>query len=134
MRPLDPGAADRMYLGDLSAAWGREAAARLLASGSRPDAIVCAADLNAAGALRALRGHGVRVPDDVALTGFGDTVLAEVCEPPLTTVRPPLAELGARAVTALRAALDHQAPRPGPAVLQAELVVRDSSRRGRPGD
>jgi LacI family transcriptional regulator len=132
MRPLDPGSAGRTYLGGRSPAWGREAAAGLLAGGSRPDAIVCADDLGAAGALLALREHGVRVPDDVALTGFGDTVVAEVCEPALTTVRQPLAELGARAVTGLRAALDRQAEQPGSAELKAELVVRASSRRARP--
>jgi LacI family transcriptional regulator len=131
VRPLDPAAADRIYLGDYSVAWGREAAAGLLARGPLPDAIVSASDQGALGALQALRGHGVRVPDDVAITGFDDTVLAEACDPPLTTVRQPLRDLGAQAVTALCAALGPGTPPPS-AVLKAELVIRGSSQRARP--
>jgi LacI family transcriptional regulator, galactose operon repressor len=131
VRPLDPAAPDRIYLGDYSVAWGREAAARLLARGPLPDAIVCASDQGALGALQVLRGHGVRVPDDVAITGFDDTVLAEACDPRLTTVRQPLRELGAQAVTAPRAAVGPATPPPS-AVLKAELVIRGSSRRARP--
>jgi len=127
VRPLDPAAAGRTYLGDYSVAWGREAA-RLLARGPLPDAVVCASDQGALGALQALRAHGVRVPGDVAITGFDDTVLAEACEPRLTTVRQPLRELGAQAVTALRAAIG-PAGTPRSAVLKAELVIRGSSRR-----
>jgi len=132
VRPLDAAAADRTYLGDSSVAWGREAATRLMAGGSPPDAIVCASDQGAAGALRVLREHGVRVPDDVALTGFGDTVLAEACEPRLTTVRQPLQELGVQAVAVLRHAIDTGLRQPRSAMLKAELTVRDSSRGHRP--
>ena len=131
--PLDPAAADRTYLGGPGIAWGREAAARLLDSGSRPDAIVCANDQAAAGALQALREHGCRVPDDVALTGFDDTVLAEACDPQLTTVRQPLEELGVQAVTALRAAINTRAGQPHSALLNAALVVRGSTRTAAPG-
>jgi LacI family transcriptional regulator len=131
--PLDPAAAGRTCLGGSAIAWGREAAARLLDSGPLPDAIVCATDQIAAGALQALREHGVRVPDDVALTGFDDSVLAEACEPQLTTVRQPLEELGVQAVTALRAAIDTGAGQPHSAVLKAGLVVRGSTRTAAPG-
>jgi len=129
VRRLDPAAAGRTYLGDSSMSWGREAATRLLASGPLPDAIVCASDQAAAGALQALREHGVTAPGDVVVTGFDDTLLAQACEPQLTTVRQPLAELGARAVTALRAAIDGGLRQPQSAVLTAELVVRGSSQR-----
>lgn len=109
----------------------REAAARLLAREPLPDVIVCASDQGALGALQALRGHGVRVPDDVAITGFDDTVLAEACDPLLTTVRQPLRDQGAQAVTALCAVLGAGTPPPS-AVLQAELVIRGSSQRSLP--
>lgn len=134
VRPLGPGSADRTWLGGCSAAWGREAAAGLVAGGSWPDAIVCADDLAAAGVLQALRERGVRVAADIAVTGFGGTAVAEVCEPPLTTVRQPLAELGAQAVAGLRAVLDRRAARPPSVVLRAELVIRESSRGDGPAD
>lgn len=127
VRPLDRGAADRVHLGDASVAWGREAAARLLAAGPLPDAIVCGTDAAAVGALQLLREHGVRVPGDVAVTGFDDTVLAEASEPRLTTVRQPLDELGTAAVTALRTAIDAGLPRPSSAVLTAKLMIRGST-------
>lgn len=138
--PLDAAARDRTYLGDSSVAWGREAATGLLAGGPPPDAIVCGSDQVAVGALQTLREHGVRVPDDVALTGFGDTVLAEASEPQLTTVRQPLEELGAQAVTALRSAIGTGPRQPRSVLLTATLVVRGSTtpsaqpvRAGQPG-
>ena len=58
------------------------------------DAVFVASDLMADGALRTLRQAGRRVPDDVAVIGFDDVEIARYTEPPLTTVRQPIAELG----------------------------------------
>ena len=69
------------------------------------------------------------MPGDVAVTGFGDTTLAEACDPQLTSVRQPLAELGAQAAAALRAAIDAGRAQPRSAVLRAGLVVRGSTPR-----
>ena len=97
--------------GALEVAWEQEvpftsdlpeaAIARLAA----PDCslVVCANDAVAVGALRALREAGARVPDDVSVIGFDDVPWAEFVEPALTTVRQPLAALGAGAVTMLHA-------------------------------
>ena len=65
--------------------------------------VVCANDAIAVGALRALREAGARVPEDVSVIGFDDVPWAEFVEPALTTVRQPLAELGAGAVAMLHA-------------------------------
>ncbi len=65
--------------------------------------VVCANDAIAVGALRALRVAGARVPDDVSIIGFDDVPWAEFVEPALTTVRQPLAALGAGAVAMLQA-------------------------------
>lgn len=128
-KPADPAAADRVQLGDVSVAWGYEATARLLADGPPPEAIVCASDLAAIGALQALRERGVGVPGDVAVTGFDDTVLAVACDPPLTSVRQPLEELGTQAVQELTAAIERHLPQPRSVLLKAGLAVRESSRR-----
>lgn len=126
---LDAEASNRTYLGDPSVPWGHDASTSLLASGTRPDAIVCGSDQNAVGALQALREHGVSVPGDVALTGFDDSVLALACDPPLTSVRQPLEELGTQAVQELTSAIDQHLPQPKSVMLKAELVIRDSSTR-----
>jgi len=76
-------------LGDFSAAWGREAAARVLASGATRGTLVCAADVIAAGAVAHLLSAGRRVPEDFRVTGF-DGVGAELTHPSLTTVRQPV--------------------------------------------
>jgi LacI family transcriptional regulator len=74
------------------------AAATLLAAGPMPDAIFAANDMMAVGCLQALRGLGLRVPDDVALAGFDDIPISRFLDPPLTTVGVPIAELGRQAV------------------------------------
>jgi LacI family transcriptional regulator len=77
--------ADMIEVGDFQYAAGRAAAERLLARG-RPDAIVCANDLIAVGALHALLVAGQRVPDDVALVGMDDTELAQMSYPQISSV------------------------------------------------
>ncbi|HEX7389307.1 MAG TPA: LacI family DNA-binding transcriptional regulator, partial [Acidiphilium sp.] len=77
-----------------------ERAAALLAD-PRIDVVVAANDVVAIGALRVLRGLGRPVPDSVALIGFDDIPWAALTEPPLTTIRQPVAGLGERAVAAL---------------------------------
>jgi LacI family transcriptional regulator len=127
--PLDAAAADRVCLGGSSPSWGHEAAARLLEQRDRLDAIVCASDQIALGALRALTEHRVKVPGDMAITGFGDTMLASACEPALTSIRQPLGELGTEAVKALTAAIEQHLAQPRSALLKGELIVRASSQR-----
>ncbi|PRB18363.1 LacI family DNA-binding transcriptional regulator [Microbacterium sp. MYb62] len=75
---------------DFTVGAGVDAAERLLAataeSGERIDAIVCANDLIAIGAINAIRRQGLRVPEDIAVTGIDDTDLAGLYSPPLTSV------------------------------------------------
>jgi LacI family transcriptional regulator len=128
-KPIDPRAAGRIHLGDATVFAGHEAAASLLACDPRPDAIVCGTDQAAVGVLQALREHGVSVPGDVAVTGFDDSVLAPACDPPLTSVRQPLEQLGTQAVQELTAAIEQHLPQPRSVMLEPELVIRSSSRR-----
>jgi LacI family transcriptional regulator len=130
---LDSAAVDRVCLGSASFAWGREAAASLLDHGRLPDAIICGTDQEAAGVLQALREHGVKVPDEVLVTGFGDTDLAVCTAPRLTSVREPLEQLGAQAVAMLRSAIGQSLHQPGSATLGTELIVRESSHRADAG-
>ncbi len=68
-----------------------------------PDAIFCANDGCAIGCIQALAEAGLRVPDDISVAGFDDTLAARTTVPQLTTVRQPLREMGARAVEVLLA-------------------------------
>jgi LacI family transcriptional regulator len=88
---------------------GREAMCAWLRSHTGeplPQAVFCANDACATGCLEALAEIGLRVPDDVSVAGFDDTLVARVSSPQLTTVRQPLAEMGARAVELLLARVD----------------------------
>lgn len=64
-----------------------------LPSDRRPTAVFCANDLCAGGALRAVREAGLRVPEDIALVGYDDTEYAVLTDPPLTSIRMPIAEM-----------------------------------------
>jgi len=92
--------------GDFTEASGYRAIARLLALPDRPTAIFAANDAMAIGALSALRELGLRVPDDIAVTGFDDIPLARYMSPPLSSVHVSIAELGARSVETLLHAID----------------------------
>ncbi len=80
--------------GDFMEDAGQRAMERLLGRGRAFTAVFAANDQSAAGALRALREAGLRVPDDVSVVGYDDTLLARYLVPSLTTVRQPLQEMG----------------------------------------
>ena len=105
---------------------GLEAATALLAGPDRPDAIVCANDEVAMGVLEAARAIGVRIPDDLAVTGWDDIPAARHLAPPLTTVRQPMFDLGRRAAELLRDRISTHRSDPLHELLPTELVVRSS--------
>ncbi len=86
---------------------GYQAMKRLLQSGVKFTAAVCSNDESAMGVLRALREAGMRIPWDVAVTGFDDHLTALAQVPPLTSVHYPLFETGYRAVLLLRKQIEH---------------------------
>jgi len=73
---------------------GRRAARELLSSGFHPTSIICVNDFMAVGVLRELRDQGVRVPEDISVTGFDNIKLAEFCSPALTTAHIPREQIG----------------------------------------
>ncbi len=112
--------------GGFTKAGGRQAVAALLAEGHRPRAIVCGNDEMAIGALIALRASGLRVPADVAVTGFDDIAAARHLRPALTTVHQPMRELGERSVRMLLARISDPASPPRSVVLPTKVVIRRS--------
>lgn len=83
--------------GDWTRQGGRKAMHDLMALPKRPDAVFCANDLTAIGAMDAIHELGLTIPDDVALVGFDDVDAASIVNPALTTVRNPAYEIGGAA-------------------------------------
>ena len=113
--------------GDFTAASGAAAMERLLAAHPDLDGVFIASDLMASGALPVLAAHGRRIPHDVAVVGFDDFEISESTDPPLTTVRQPVAERAARAGEILTSMLAGGPAPTGPELFGAEIVVRASA-------
>ncbi|MCE4553733.1 diguanylate cyclase domain-containing protein [Roseateles cellulosilyticus] len=117
---------ERVAYGGFWSADAREGMQRILQRTRDIDAVVCLNDPMAFAVIEVLQQAGLRVPEDVAVTGFDDTVDAQFNIPPLTTVRQPLAQLGRRAAEALLDRIAGLPPAAERLVLDTELRVRRS--------
>ena len=113
--------------GDWSAAGGHQAAQRLLAEGKSLSALVAANDQMALGAARALRVHGLHIPEDVSIVGFDDIPEAAYFEPPLTTVSQDFTALGQQSVNYLLALIENPETPLHQRILYPKLVTRQST-------
>ncbi|MCX4845504.1 LacI family DNA-binding transcriptional regulator [Streptomyces sp. NBC_00893] len=104
----------------------RAAEALLDRDGERPQGVLFANDQMAVGALRALERRGVRVPEDIAVTGFDGIPLSRIVRPPLTTVRQPIRQLGEQAVELLVKRLGNSSSEPVSLMLPVSLIRRAS--------
>ncbi|HKC20653.1 MAG TPA: LacI family DNA-binding transcriptional regulator [Candidatus Dormibacteraeota bacterium] len=106
---------------------GEMAMARLLSQHEDIDAVFAASDAMAIGAMWVLQALGRRVPDDVAIIGFDDSPLAAATQPPLSSVRQPMEEMGremTRLVVSMNALNTHG---PLQKILDPTLAVREST-------
>ncbi len=110
--------------GDFTEAGGYNAMRQLLPH--QPDAVFAASDMMASGALRAIREAGLTVPKDVALVGYDDMNPAPISNPPLTTVRQPIRQMGVQAVEMLIDVLRNGLTPPRRLILPTDLVIRAS--------
>jgi LacI family transcriptional regulator len=106
---------------------GRRAGGQLLDLATRPTAIVGGADTIAIGILEAARLRGLRVPDDLSVTGFDDTELATMASPPLTVIRQPLREMGRVALKSVLQLAAGDALDSHHVELATELIVRGTT-------
>jgi DNA-binding LacI/PurR family transcriptional regulator len=104
---------------------GADAMRRLLAEDPAVDAVFCASDLMAHGAIGVLTRSGRRVPEDVAVIGFDDIEISTYSDPALTTVRQPSAEIGRTMARHLLRLIKGEDVPPS-TVLPTELVIRAS--------
>lgn len=113
--------------GDWSATSGDAAVRRWLAAGISFTALFAQNDRMAVGAIRALRDAGLRVPEDISVMGFDDMPLASYFDPPLTTVRQDIFNIGCEAARQLIWSIENPAAPPRNLRIQAELVIRNST-------
>ena len=113
--------------GDFTEDSGARAAHGLVTGSKPPDAIFAANDMMAVGCLLAIRDAGLRVPDDIALAGFDDIPLARLIDPPLTTARIRISELGRSALERLARSIEGGESEASLQTAQPELVVRRST-------
>jgi DNA-binding LacI/PurR family transcriptional regulator len=123
----DGGRPELIAYGDFTEAGGYAAMRALLEREPRVDAVFAASDLMAAGALRALRAAGRRIPADVALAGFEDADVARQTDPPLTTVHQNVDEMGRRMATLLIELINRRADVDSHVLLDTHLVRRSST-------
>jgi DNA-binding LacI/PurR family transcriptional regulator len=93
----------------------------------QPTAVFVASDTMAIGALRAISDSGLSVPDDVAVVGFDDLPASERSDPPLTTLRQPIPQVGETLIKILLDQIDTETPEPVRKLMPTELIIRESS-------
>jgi DNA-binding LacI/PurR family transcriptional regulator len=98
----------------------------LLALPQRPTALFCYNDMSALGAFRAIRAAGLRVPHDISVVGFDDLFIASYTDPPLTTLRQPMHQMGRTAMECLLKLMSAHQP-PETIRVPAQLIVREST-------
>lgn len=125
-----------VYSGPFSAETGRVGISRIMQGPERPTAVCCANDEIAFGAVNAAHLAGLRCPDDVSVVGFDDGIWATACQPALTTIRQPLADLAERAVGLIVEAATNPARTRRAALddMPAPMMIRESTRPLRPAD
>jgi DNA-binding LacI/PurR family transcriptional regulator len=113
--------------GDFTQEGGAAAMGRLLEARPDLDAVFAASDLMAAGAIGAIKAVRRRIPEDVAIVGFDDSSIAPTSEPPLTSVRQPIEEMGREMVRLLLEQVARPGTVPRKVILATKLVRRRSS-------
>ena len=122
---LEPDVELEIAAGDMSLDAGAKAASSLMLLDNPPEAIFCAGDILALGALQHLQDIRVGVPEDVSIMGYGELPFSSLAGPPLSSSRLPARELGELAIANLRDAIDGRR-RTQVAPIQTSLVTRRS--------
>jgi DNA-binding LacI/PurR family transcriptional regulator len=115
--------------GDFEEEGGYRAAQKILASVRRPSAILCANDLMAIGAIRALKMKGSNVPEHISVVGFDDMEEAIYHQPALTTVSFSAYQMGRLAAQKMSQIMVEETIEQRATTLQSELIVRESTGR-----
>jgi len=108
---------------------GYNAVYSLFAQNIKFDAVFATTDLRAIGAIRAIKDHGYKVPEDISVIGFDNLEFSSLIDPPLSTVSQPLYDIGVRAVNKLLALINTETMQePTVEIMSSELIIRRSTR------
>lgn len=121
---IDP---DLVRRGNLRESGGRSETLALLNLAEPPTAIFSVNNLTTLGVIRALREHGVRVPEQISLVAFDDLPIGDLLDPPVTVVKQPTYQIGAKAAELLLRRIGDPAAAVQEVLLSARLVVRGST-------
>ena len=105
---------------------GHEEMKRILCGSVLPTAMFCANDMMAIGAMRAIKEKGLKVPGDIAIVGFDDVEAASLVEPSLTTIRPPLEDIGIKAIELIKSRIKDPQKPAEEIILKTKLIIRSS--------
>lgn len=122
-----PCEADYVVDGSFSLAGGMAAMQSLIEAEHHPDAVFCANDEMAIGALKAINASGLRVPEDIALVGFNDSEICQFTTPSLTTIRKPIEQMAKLGGETLFQLIDDLEVVNSVTELATELIIRDSA-------
>ncbi len=114
--------------GDFSFWSGFNAVKHFVNMDEQPTALFCANDEMAIGALKGLKEKGLKVPDNISVTGFDDLDMANYCDPPLTTIRQPAVRMGEEAAELLFRIIEGEQPKLTEYILPFEIIIRESTR------
>ena len=117
-----------VFLEDLKVKTGYKAIDAFFDTGKGFDAIVCASDEIAMGAINALRENNINVPEDVSVVGFNDNDVASYFYPRLTTIRQPSYDMGSVAMRMLIKLLNNKQLETDQYVLDYQLIKRESTK------
>jgi LacI family transcriptional regulator len=115
-----------LFRGKFNYEWGFKKTSQMLNNAIHPEAIVCANDMIALGAMHACEENGFSVPEDLSITGYDDIFFAKYFNPPLTTIRQPMYELGAEGAKLLSEYIKGKRKRPISKIMENSLITRSS--------
>lgn len=122
--PFEPGLVAE---GDFTMWSGLNSAFQFCHMKERPTAIFCMNDEMAIGAIQTLKSQGIRVPEDVSVTGFDDIAYSKYCDPSLTTMSQPAEEMGKMATDMLLRIIEGETLSQTECVLPTEFIIRKST-------
>lgn len=118
-----------LYEGSFTSASGYEMMQQLLNSGTIPTGVFAANDAIAFGAIKAIKEHGLSVPENISIIGFNDTEMCDYITPALTTIHAPAYDMGQHGANLVYVASNLSISTPLKAKIPCHLVVRESCRK-----
>ncbi|EGL83309.1 transcriptional regulator, LacI family [Caldalkalibacillus thermarum TA2.A1] len=118
---------DLVFISNSTIEAGKRVAGALLDAGPHPTAIFALNDVLAIGTIKAVRERGLKIPEDIAIVGFDDTILATIVDPPLTTVAQPIRDMGYQAMDLLIEKIEGKENTTKRIILSPQLMIRQTT-------